>query len=267
MKKGVPLTGRDGVAIAIVTIAASIVLKLFVLDACRIASPSMVPSLLPGDYVFFSRVSFSLPPFLRRVILLTAGIPAVSSSVNALPRRGDIVVFEAPDPGPGVDQRHGTLYVKRCIGLPGDTVEIRRGILRVGATELGRIGDGRSGQDFGPCVVPSRGSRIAIDQKSAAWWRPLVEGEGHRVSVSPGGRYRIDGIPASEYVARSDYLFVLGDNVENSSDSRSWGPLALDRVRGQAVLTFWSRDPGSDRRGFFDRLGHTRWDRVGMLIH
>ncbi len=267
MKKGVGLNGRDGVVVGAVTIVASVLLKFFVLDACRIASPSMEPSLLPGDYVFFSKVSFSVPPLLKRTLFLAAGIPVVPASMTDVPRRGDIVVFDAPIGPSGNRDQHGSLYVKRCVGLPGDTVSIRRGVLRVNRTVLISEADPSDGCDFGPYVVPSKGSRITLDRNSVALWLPVVEGEGHHVADLHEGDFSIDDVPATAYVAQRDYLFVLGDNLGDSSDSRSWGPLPLERVLGKAIVTYWSRDPDVDGRGFFDRLTRTRWDRVGMLTH
>ncbi len=258
--------GRDGVTIAVATLLAGVLVKVFAVDACRVASPSMEPSLLPGDYLFFCKLPYSIPPLVARLALLSVGIPPVSSRSFDLPQRGDILVFDAPSCARGAKEPPGILFVKRCIGLPGDTVSVLNGVLRVNSQRVGMAGTGQI-RDAGPCVVPWRGERISLDRKSLPWWRPVVESEGHCVALEPDGRFTIDGHQASTYTITENYLFVIGDNFGNSSDSRDWGPLSLDHVRGKALVTYWSRDPRADRSGFFARLDHTRWDRVGLLVH
>jgi len=266
VRKEAVLGVRDGAAIVVATVAAGIALKLFVLDACRIASPSMEPSLLPGDFVFFNKLPYSIPPTVARLALFTAGISPLSSSIARLPRRGQIVVFSPPDEAFDVRDHRGELFVKRCIGLPGDTIAIQAGILKINGTAFGHGGASRAAADFGPYVVPRVGTQILLSRQALSFWRPIVEDEGHQVLECAGGGFTIDGIPTTSYRVQRDYVFVLGDNAGNSSDSRTWGPLALERVRGIVVLTYWSRDPGTDRAGFLSRLGHTRWDRLGMMI-
>ncbi|MGA9119451.1 MAG: S26 family signal peptidase, partial [Bacteroidota bacterium] len=63
-----------------------------------------------------------------------------------------------------------------------------------------------------------------------------------------------------------DYLFVVGDNLNDSFDSRTWGPLDANRVVGKAVLLYWSQDPSDARNGFWQRLLHPRWSRIGTPI-
>lgn len=264
MGKGLRRGVFDAVTILLVTVVAGLFVKAVVLDACRIVSPSMEPSLARGDYLLFNRLPYSLPHPFVRAMLLSAGVPPFTSSLLHNPQHGDILVFKSP----GVDQGDAStqLYVKRCIGLPGDTVRIIRGSLRINSVIYRRLSERDGLLDYGPYLVPRKGSKVRLSPATISWWKPVIVGEGHVVHTGTNGAILIDGDAQSTYTVGKDYVFVLGDNLTNSSDSRSWGPLAVDRVIGKGLFTFWSRDPGADRDGFWHRLAETRWSRLGMMV-
>ena len=264
MGKGLRRGVLDAVTIFLVTVAAGLFVKAVVLDACRIVSPSMEPSLATGDYLLFNRLPYSLPHPLVRALLLSAGVPPFASPLLHNPQHGDILVFKNPgeDHGDAATQ----LYVKRCIGLPGDTVKISHGSLQINSVIYRRLPDRDGLLDYGPYLVPRKGTRLQLSTSTISWWKPLITGEGHVVHTGTNGAVFIDGNSQSTYTVGKDYVFVLGDNLVNSSDSRSWGPVAVERVVGKGLFTFWSRDPGADRDGFWHRLAKTRWSRLGMMV-
>jgi signal peptidase I len=155
-----------------------LILKPFFLQAFFIPSESMVPTLLTHDRLLVSKV-----PFWWRG-----------------PQRGEILVFKAPQNADkdGIQRD----FIKRCIGLPGETLEVRNHQIFINGTRLEEqytqevtSADGREGDpDFGPIVVP------------------------------PG------------------HYFMMGDNRNNSADSRYWGPLDASRVVGKAWIRFWPLD-------------------------
>ena len=73
-------------------------------------------------------------------------------------------------------------------------------------------------------------------------------------------------LPNGEYTVGRDYLFMMGDNRNNSLDSRFWGFMPVENIVGKALLIYWSWDPSIPFSNLFDLIGSTRWDRIGNLI-
>lgn len=201
---------RGGILVDYVrTIAVALPLALFlrvsVVEAYRIPSGSMEDTILAGDRLIVNKFIYG------------ARVPLLGWRTNAVhePQPGEVIVFRSPVE-PGVN------FIKRCVAVEGQTVEIRNKQVFV---------DGR------PCPLPAHGkldarhTLPAMDQLS-----PVV--------VPPG------------------CLFVLGDNRDNSTDSRSWGFLERENVLGKALMIYWSYDPS--REGpFWNRI---RWQRIGDRV-
>jgi signal peptidase I len=154
------------------------------------------------------------------------------------PRRGDVIVFQFP-----LDR--SVDYIKRVIGLPGDVVEVSNGNVSVNGQVLARerLVDGcPEGADGLPAVEENIPCEI---------WSETIEGRSYRVGTerSSGGRE----VPRT--VVPAGTVYVVGDNRDNSSDSRVWGPVPLENVKGEVRFIWWSRD----------RAG-VRWDRVDTLV-
>jgi signal peptidase I len=108
---------------------------------------------------------------------------------------------------------------------------------------------------------------IPISPATIDRWESLIQEEGHVVSRSPEGEVRIDGVPAPTYRIEKNYFFVLGDNRDDSIDSRQWGYVPDDAIVGRAMLVYWSWDESSPaRNAFVSRLLSVRWPRIGTLI-
>ena len=138
--------GREAAQVLLASLCAGVLLKTFVVDACRVQSASMEGTLLPGDYVIVTKLGYAGLPLSR---LLGAALPAPPA---AFPRVGDVLVFHPPDPGAG----QGALYVKRCVAGPGDTVLIDHGALFLNGRRLRVQGETAADGDeqFGPVAVP-----------------------------------------------------------------------------------------------------------------
>jgi signal peptidase I len=150
------------------------------------------------------------------------------------PSRGDPVVFKYPL-DPIMD------YVKRVVGLPGDVVEISHGRLVINGTALPR-------------------ERYQEDRQNEAiscvLWHETLDGRTYDICSDTGFGMRRDMDPK---VVPTDALFVLGDNRDNSSDSRVWGFVPLANVKGVVRFVWWSSSEP-------DMRGVVRWDRVGALV-
>jgi len=177
------------------------------------------------------RIPFTgiLLPFLQ--------LPAIRS-----PQRGDIVVFHFPE-------KLEMDYVKRLVGLPGETIEIRDGrILANGedatTTEMEKvyydnIGNHRSYGEAGvPFTVPKRGMIIPLEEDTSWYWTPLIRMDGHDLNLE-NGIALIDGSPVKNYTVEQDYYYVLGDNSRNSRDSRYWGFVPEKYLVGRVFFKYW----------------------------
>lgn len=230
---------RDAAVVIIAAAAAAILLRTFVLEAFRIPSRSMEPSLLAGDFVIVSK----LP--------------------SARPNRGEVFAFHVPA---GVNAGRGeVVFVKRCVAEPGDSVVVADGIIWVNGVRADLPGSvASSGAPpanlagiHGTWVIPRPGEEVVLSDSMLPHWHSLVEREGHRVTTGPGGEVLLDGTPATSYRVEQRHYFVAGDNRTDSYDSRYWGLLPESAVLGKAILIYWSWD---------DRLSAIRWGRAGTIV-
>ncbi|MDX1643342.1 MAG: signal peptidase I [Thermoanaerobaculia bacterium] len=195
--------------------------RTFVVQAFKIPTGSMEQNLLIGDHILVNKFVYGpTATELERLLLPHRDV-----------ERGDVVVFKFPE-DPSRD------FIKRCVALPGDRVEIIGDRLFI---------DGRE-----------------VDDASYTYFRPEVRYRPHFGPVT---------VPRDEY-------FCMGDNRDNSRDSRAWGGVPESYVKGRAFMIYWSYDGGrqplewtglADKleqlvdvaRGFFV---HTRWDRTFTIV-
>ena len=198
------------------------VLRSFVVEPFRIPSGSMLPSLYVGDFILVNKFSYGLrlPVWHRKIVPLGA------------PERGDVMVFRYPlDPSLN--------FIKRVVGLPGDSVVYRGKKLFINGAEVARIDGGEF--SFGsPPRAAARRLEALGDTPHAILLDPQALGRDSRALVPPG------------------HYFVMGDNRDHSNDSRYWRFVPEDHVVGKAFFIWfsWKRAPGAD----------VRWDRIGSRI-
>ncbi len=202
-----------------------LLIRSFVAEPFRIPSSSMLPTLLVGDLILVTKYSYGLR------------WPVLNSKFLELgdPERGDVVVFRYPE-DPSLD------YIKRVIGVPGDTIEFRNdNVLLNGApvpTEL-----------LGP-YVPEDGSSESRGLVTGVEYLPDFE---HRILRDPKALNR-GYLVGERFVVPEGHYFVLGDNRDRSRDSRFWGFVPDDHLVGKAVF-IWMR------------LSLSNWSRIGTVIH
>ena len=200
----------------------------FGVAAFKIPSGSMQNTLLVGDFLFVNKAVYG-----AEVPLVHVRLPAF-----AHPKRGEVIIFEYP-----LDPQKD--YVKRLIGLPGDTVEMRDGTVYI---------DGKAHEER--YVVHSDPTSDPGGEEFA-WQRPFLV-RAAEASVHPS---RNNWGPL---VVPKDKYFVLGDNRDNSSDSRYWGFVPDSLVRGRPMFVYYSYEPDPTRSAPW--LTRIRWDRIGMRI-
>jgi signal peptidase I len=269
----------------------------FIIQNTRIPTGSMEDTILVGDFVLVNKFIYgsSSPKYIpfTEVELPYFTLPALKE-----PKATEIVVFEYPgNRDQLVADELGVNYVKRCVGTPGDTIEIVDKVVFVNGKEFWRptyikYYQGRTGNflkpkpkgygdprifpkgmnwnvdNYGPLVVPSESYTIDLNKYNVEQWRTIIDREyGDRVVELKDGIVTINEIPVSSYTFKKDYYFMMGDNRDDSLDSRYWGFVSRDMVVGQAFITLFSWDRNIPFTQLFKLLGSVRLDRVLKLLH
>jgi len=198
-----------------------LVLRSFLAEPFRIPSGSMMPTLLVGDFILVNKFTYGIR------------LPVINKKVLALnePKRGDIVVFRYPK-DPSVD------YIKRVIGLPGDKIVYDNKKLYVNDKPVEQVSLGRY-EGFGQ----------GRDMTGAEHLLENLTGVEHSILV------RNDALSAEGvYVVPEGNYFVMGDNRDNSNDSRYWGTVPEENLVGKAFFIWMSWDWQHKGIGF-DRIG------------
>jgi signal peptidase I len=188
---------REYTEIIVLAVALALFVRTFFVQAFRIPSESMEDTLLVGDFLFANKFLYG-----AKVPFINVRVPGVRD-----PQPGDIIIFKYPGD-------HKTDYIKRCVAVAGQTVEMR-------------------------------GNKLYIDGE--------LQDEEHTKYVfgdRPDRRYGPAEVPAG-------HIFMMGDNRDNSADSRAWGPLDMNLVTGKAMFIYFSWNPSSNS---------IRFSRIGDVI-
>lgn len=202
----------------------------------NIPSGSMIPTLLVGDYLFVNKASYGYSRYS-----FPFGMPIVSGRVfYTEPKRGDIVVFRLP-PHPSVD------YIKRVIGLPGDRIQVKDGILHINDQPVKRT--------FKKIVLEER---MGVNVPHALYDEELPNGLVHEILEVSDSEPKDNTI---EYIVPPDHFFMMGDNRDNSQDSRfldKVGYVPKENLVGKAQFMFYSHE-----QSLFSDFGKgIRWNRM-----
>jgi signal peptidase I len=224
---------RDGKLPVIVDYARSffpvillvLLFRSFLFEPFKIPSSSMMPTLLIGDFILVNKFAYGIRLPVTNTKLIDVGEP----------ERGDVVVFRYPE-DPRVD------YIKRVVGLPGDVISYRNKTVYINDREVpqelvGRfVGEGRG--------VDMTGAEERIER---------LPGAEHHILQRPGTFMRPFG--EARWEVPEGHYFVLGDNRDNSEDSRFWGFVPEENLVGRASVIWWSWDTQKDGIIDFGRIG------------
>jgi signal peptidase I len=234
----------------------------FIVQAVKVPTGSMQNTIVVGDHLLVNKFIFApgtpLPFLPQREI-----------------RRGDIVVFKYPG---NPHNRAGDLkpdnlpfktnYVKRVVGLPGDTIEIRGVQVFINNQLLPEhVVEGRNMDEKAPLETSETEPRKANEPYSIYYYPETLEAArgGAETESNSQGNYAVNGKP---FKVPENAYFVMGDNRDNSTDSRAWGFVDRQYVVGRAMFVYWSYDE-SARAGenfLIDFFSNTRWERTGTMV-
>ncbi|MBW3168840.1 signal peptidase I [Qipengyuania flava] len=262
-------------------VIAVLIFRSFIFSPFTIPSESMLPNLRNGDYLVAAKWPYGFSK------LSLPGQPALFEGriFASLPERGDVVIFKHPVTGAD--------YVKRVIGLPGDTVAMEDGVVVLNGAALAREDAGHADIAMGPntacrsdggvvvdggtvCryrqfreTLPSGESYLTVDF-GAVGARFLTDGDGGLSLDASGAPLRIDPDNIAPVVVPEGKLFVMGDNRDNSLDSRfpavrdgGVGLVDADLLVGRASRVLWSTDGSAEWLLPWTWFTAARWDRIG----
>lgn len=201
-----------------------LVLRSFLIEPFRIPSGSMMPTLLDGDFILVNKFSYGIR------------LPVINTKIIDVgkPTRGDVAVFRYPK-DPRID------YIKRIIGLPGDRIVYFNKKIYINGTLLEQT-------DKGPYDAPG----VGITMAGATHLSEDIFGEQHDILVDDD-----KPILNMDYTVPDGHYFVMGDNRDNSNDSRFWGTVPEDNLVGRAFMIWMNWDGTSNS---------VTWDRIGQSI-
>lgn len=198
-----------------------LILRSFLFEPFQIPSGSMIPTLKVGDFILVNKFNYGL----RLPVLGTRVVPIGE------PERGDVMVFYPPN-----DSRY---FIKRVIGLPGDHIKIVNKVLYI------------NGEKADQSLIDGDVSHPAYQL-----YEEDLAGRKHLMQKKPYSRHTAKPFDNMAFVVKDDHYFMMGDNRDNSSDSRVWGQVPSHNIVGQAVAVWMS----------WESLGSIpKFNRVGTI--
>ncbi|HJU19933.1 MAG TPA: signal peptidase I [Stellaceae bacterium] len=236
----------DTIKTVVYAVLIALGVRTFAYEPFNIPSGSMIPTLLVGDYLFVSKFSYGYSRYS-----LPFGLPLFSGRfLFHPPQRGDVAVFRLPS-DPSID------YIKRIIGLPGDSIQVKNSILYINGKPAPR----QQIQDY---LYREDGTVAPVPQ----YVETLPNGVKHRIIQVMDNHGPLDNTPVY-HVPPGEY-FGMGDNRDNSQDSRVLsvvGYIPAENLVGRADIIFFSTDGQAKFWQFWNWPSAIRYDRLFHIIH
>tara|TARA_B100001057_G_scaffold145799_1_gene145814 strand:- start:330 stop:1061 length:732 start_codon:yes stop_codon:yes gene_type:complete len=219
------------------------VIRTFIIEPFKIPSGSMKPNLLVGDFLFVSKWDYGYSRYSFPFGLA----PIKDKLFEKSPKRGDIIVFKLPG-------QENINYVKRLLGLPGETIKVENGKVLVKS---------KNSNSFKQ--ISQKNDGIFIDTQNQKQIQQLIEDNYKILNITDNGP--LDFTP--EYLIPEDKYFFLGDNRDNSSDSRVMsgvGFVPKVNIIGKVWFIWFSIDTGFSFSKFWKLPLHIRYDRIFRIV-
>jgi signal peptidase I len=238
------------------------VVRSFIFSPFSIPSESMLPRLLIGDYLFITKWNYGYSKHS-----LPWSLPLIPGRIfPGTPARGDVVVFKAPN-------HNGEDWIKRVIGLPGDTVQMINGQVILNGKPIPK----QKIADFSLPITPNFINCPTMYQNVDAKGGPVCRIPRFRETLPNGKTYNVldqQTLPQDDtviYTVPAGHVFLMGDNRDNSTDSRFSQPpegngigfVPLENIEGKAVVNFWSTDGSANWFLPWTWFTAARWSRIG----
>ncbi len=256
-------TAREYFESFVVTLVMALFGMTFILQAVTVPTGSMQNTILVGDYLLVNKFIFtpgggSLPFLPQREI-----------------ERGDIIVFKYPGNKvkPQNDKSRGIIpyqinYVKRVIGLPGETVEFKDNQVFINGELLAErrlIGDPPTPGDNQSALITKEFEDAPAGAKYSVYYSEDEMLEVKSGTHLPVRQYEF-GVRGKTMQVPENSFFVMGDSRDNSEDSRFWGFVPRELIVGRAMFVYWSCDRGASNGDFFGCITHPRLNRIGKFV-
>ncbi|MDP3517357.1 MAG: signal peptidase I [Pseudohongiella sp.] len=194
-----------------------LMLRSFVIEPFQIPSGSMIPTLEVGDFILVNKYHYGLR------------LPVVGTKImeNNSPQRGEVMVFIPPH-----DPRY---FIKRVVGLPGDRIEYENKILRINGEQLE--------VDIVDEIMIETGSGM----RSGILFNEQLGVSNHQTQIVSSDTR---GSSRTSWIVPPGHYFMMGDNRDNSADSRVWGPVPEENIVGKAIAVWMHKEPGFNLPSF-----------------
>ena len=268
----------DGAFLIFCLLVVLFIMQLFCYTSFRIPSDSMEPALEDGDRILVNKMIKG-----ARLFDVFSALDKKEVTIYRMPgfgdfKRNDILVFNFPyqmNRWDSIRMDVMQYYVKRCIALPGDTLEIRNGLYKIrGCDEplgnykaqqylAGLQHPGQYGlvvgtfpydkqlrwtiREFGPLPIPRKGQIVTMNRTNFVLYRQLIGWEQKKKLRIKDGQIVLGDSVITQYRFKKNYYFVSGDNMANSQDSRYWGMLPEEYIVGKATRIWYSEDKFTEK--------------------
>ena len=236
----------------IVIVGVIITLRLFIFDIYKVPSGSMNPTLLAGDFVITSKVNYGPRIFNIKKLAFSGELKLRRLNGLSEVKKNDVIVFNYPQYeylADSVDFIYGTILIKRCLGIAGDSIIIKKDCSTITKSSIEYYDLFPKDTTlhwnldyYGPLYVPHKGDTLLLQRENIEHYHDVLLYENIGIQIENDSAF-LKGIYYSMHCFKNNYYFLLGDNFYQSKDSRFWGFLPEIHIIGKAVMVLFSLDP------------------------